>query len=325
MRTKVMLCTVCALVVGAAPAQAAFPGKNGRIAVTSDRPSPYDRHVGDMDIWTFGPNGQHARNLTPQSAGDDWHPRWSADGRRIAFTSNTGTGGDYEVFVMNADGSGRRQITFNELDEDRPGWSPDGRRIVFDRWNGDADSDILTIRADGGGEINLTNGPGIMDRQPSWSPDGRVIAFSRDDHTGQFGNLWTVTPDGRHQRQLTFASTDEEAPTWSPDGRRIAFNSDAGGDFDLWAMPAFAGAAPVNLSNAPASGDGGGAWSPDGRKLLFGSNRDDDGNPADEDHDLYKMRADGSHQRNITRDEHFETSPDWQPLAWHERAEDDDD
>ena len=55
MRTKVMLCTACALVVGAAPAQAAFPGKNGRIAVTSDRPSPYDKHVGDMDIWTFGP------------------------------------------------------------------------------------------------------------------------------------------------------------------------------------------------------------------------------------------------------------------------------
>ena len=48
-------------------------------------------------------------------------------GAGSSSSSNTGTGGDYEVFVMDADGSGRRQITFNELDEDRPGWSPDGR------------------------------------------------------------------------------------------------------------------------------------------------------------------------------------------------------
>ena len=86
---------------------------------------------------------------------------------------------------------------------------------------------------------------------------------------------------------------------------------------NLWAMPAVAGADPVNLTRAPGSGDGGGAWSPDGRKLLFGSNRDDDGNRTDEDHDLYEMRADGSHQRNVTRDPYFETGPDWQPLPRH--------
>ena len=58
---------------------------------------------------------------------------------------------------MDADGSGRRQITFNEFDEDQPGWSPDGRYIVFDRWNVGFDSDVFVIRADGRGEFNLTN------------------------------------------------------------------------------------------------------------------------------------------------------------------------
>jgi Tol biopolymer transport system component len=328
MRTKVMLCTACALAAGAPAAEAAFPGKNGMIVIAADRPSHFDARAGDMDIWTFGPNGQNARNLTPTLTGDEWSPRWSADGRRIVFTSNSDTGGDYDLFVMNADGTGRRQLTANDYDEDVASWSPDGRRIVFDRWFGyePFDADIVTVRVDGSGEDNLTESPGILDRQPSWSPDGREIAFSSaNDVIGEFGNLYTIRPDGSHRRQLTASVNDEEMPVWSPDGRRLAFNSDAGGDFDLWAMPAVAGASAVNLSQSPTSGDGGAAWSPDGRSLLFGSNRDDDGNPNDADHDLYKMRANGSHQRNVTRDPYFETGPDWQPLPWHAWGEPDDD
>jgi Tol biopolymer transport system component len=325
MRTKVMLCAACALAGGAPAAEAAFPGRNGRIVIAGDRPSHVDARAGDMDIWTFDPDGGHARNLTPMLVGDEWSPRWSADGRRIVFTSNSHSGGQYDLFVMNADGTGRRQLTSTEQTEDVASWSPDGRRIVFDRWFGDFDADVLTIRADGGGEQNLTRSPGVMERQPSWSPDGREIAFSFGGDAGtQRGDIYTMRPDGSRRRQLTATAsdtdprgTDEETPVWAPDGRSLAFNGDtAAGDFELWVMRAD-GSGRRNVTNSPDSGDGGGAWSPDGRTLLFGSDRDDDGNPEDADHDLYAMRADGGRQRNITRDPYFETGPDWQPLPRH--------
>jgi Tol biopolymer transport system component len=320
MRIRVMLCTACALAVSAPSAQAAFPGENGRIAVMADRD---DDGVDELDIWTFGPNGQNPRNLTADSVADDVVPKWSPDGHWLAFASNrtsrTNRGGDFELYVMRADGSGLRQLTFNQVPDFTGGWSPDGERIVFDREFAPFDVDVFTIQTNGWGERNLTRSPGIMDRQPAWSPDGREIAFSHGGKPdgSEFGDLYTMRPDGSHRRQLTATDTDEESPAWSPDGRVIAFNSDASHDWELWAIRA-SGGSPWNLTNAPDSGDGGGAWSPDGRKLLFGSDRGGG-------HDLFKMRADGSHQRNITRDAAFETAPDWQPLADRRDREADED
>ena len=115
------------LVIGlaaAGPAFGAFPGENGKIAFQSDR------RGGDFDIWTMDPDGRNLVNLTAKSKADDFTPNWRADGRRIAFMSNrvtaTNPEGDYEIFVMKADGSHQRQITFNALDDEHPAWSPDG-------------------------------------------------------------------------------------------------------------------------------------------------------------------------------------------------------
>ncbi len=113
----------------AAPALGAFPGENGKIAFDSDR------HGGDEDIWTMDPDGGNLVNLTAKSKADDFAPNWRADGRRIAFMSDrvtaTNPEGDFEIFIMKADGSHQRQITFNALDDESPAWSPDGRRIAF--------------------------------------------------------------------------------------------------------------------------------------------------------------------------------------------------
>lgn len=315
MLTRVLLCAACALLVSATPAHATFPGRNGKLAFDS-----FDGSVGD--IYTMSPNGRHLLNLTPDSPADDSTPRWSPDGRMIAFWS-TRTGpanptGDQEIFVMNADGSGLRQVTFNTVDDGAPAWSPDGDRLVFHRWLDDFNADLMTMRVDGTDERNLTRSPGVVDRQAAWSPDGREIAFSRDD-TGISGDIYTIHPDGSHLRRLTSTVTDEEYPNWSPDGERIAFHSDAAApneQWDIYVMRRDGGFPPTRLTTAEGCCA---AWSPDGRKIAFGSNRT--GNS-----EIYTMRADGTRQTQRTvRPDSQEGLADWQPLPKNAKAEEDDD
>jgi Tol biopolymer transport system component len=318
MLSKGALCVACvASVAAAAPpsADAAFPGANGRIAFVSDRD-------GDNDIYTIKPNGQGVLNLTP-GGDDDGAPAWSADGRWIAYASDhrsaTNPTGAYELWVVSADGSQRRQVTFDALDADLPAWSPDGKQLAFTRNTGDfPESDILTVRLDGTGERNLTNSPSVADRESSWSPDGQTIAFASDRDGQEFFDIYTMRPNGSSARRLTFTAADEEFPDWSPGGRLIAFNS-AGADveggevFEIYTMrPDGRGRLLVTRAAPGESGSALPAWSPDGRKLAVASDRT--GDP-----EIWTLRADGSHQRNRTRSPlSADAFPDWQPVRHHD-------
>ena len=134
---------------------------------------------------------------------------WSPDGTRIALarkpdwcSDRGGTrpcaGSHSDIYVMNADGSGKRKLTHDARQNAEPVWSPDGRRIAFvSRRDGNAE--IYVMNADGSGKRNLTRNP-ARDASPSWSPDGRRIAFVSD----RDGRLEThvVNADGSGQRRL---------------------------------------------------------------------------------------------------------------------------
>jgi TolB protein len=318
MLTRALLCAACALVVTATPAYASFPGQNGKIAFA--RFTGFD-DTATSDIFTMSPNGRHLVNLTPDSPGNDDFPRWSADGRKIAFWSNrTGPNnptGDQEIFVMNADGSGLRQLTDNEVDDGGPSWSPDGDGLVFHRWLDDSNADLMTVRLDGTHERNVTNTSVVIERYGIWSPDGREIVFQRDD-SGLENDIATIRPDGSHLRALTATSTDEENPDWSPDGKRIVYHTDAAmpfQQFDLHVMRSD-GSSPTRLTTTTGYHA---AWSPDGRKIVFVSNFMDGV-------ELFTMRADGSSPKQRTLyPAGFDNHPDWQPLSGRARAEEDDD
>jgi TolB protein len=104
---------VVGLGAGAPAAFGSFPGANGKIAFVSER-------TGDDEIWAMSPHGANQVNLTANPSFDAF-PTWRADGRKIAFASNrvtaTNPTGDLEIFVMNADGSDPREITFNLNDD----------------------------------------------------------------------------------------------------------------------------------------------------------------------------------------------------------------
>ena len=147
-------------------------------------------------------------------------------GGRIAFTSDRD--GNWDIYTMNANGSGVTRLTHNSDSDGSPSWSPDGRRIAFrSRRDGD-DSEIYTMNADGSGVARLTHNSDY-DGSPSWSPDGRRIAFtSRMD--GDKLDIYTMNADGSGVARLTHNSDFDLSPSWSPDGRRIAFISDRDGD-----------------------------------------------------------------------------------------------
>src|SRR3972149_3275713 len=97
---------------------------------------------------------------------------------KIAFVSIRD--GNYEIYAMNADGSGQTRLTNNAATEYGPAWSPDGTKIAF--WSDrDGNWEVYAMNADGSGQTRLTNNS-AWDAAPAWSPDGTKIAFysSRD-------------------------------------------------------------------------------------------------------------------------------------------------
>src|SRR5207247_597212 len=147
---------------------------------------------------------------------------------RIAFHSNRT--GQYQIWVMNADGSDQHQITSDAEASTDPAWSPDGAQIAFVRiapvsttaFNVPKSPEIFRIGAGGGAETQLTHDPS-NDIDPAWSPDGSLIAFTSDRQ----GDPQIFTMDaGSGQGVVNVTSPGDTVsgfPDWSPDGSRIAF------------------------------------------------------------------------------------------------------
>ncbi len=130
-------------------AQPALAFRNGRI-VGSERVDG----EGPSQIFSFAPDGSDRKQLT--SSGHNIIPSWSRDGKRILYSSN------YEIWVMNADGSGKRQLTFNTQGGNfAPAESPDGKQIAFAGVRGSGQPEVWVMNADGSGQERLTFTPRI--------------------------------------------------------------------------------------------------------------------------------------------------------------------
>lgn len=109
------------------------------------------------------------------SQGFDGGGRFSPDGKQIVFVSKRNGWGD--IYVMQADGSNLRRLTYHNLDDIDPAWSPDGRWIVFASSRAQSGVyDLYIMAADGSNQCRLTQGEGTEWR-PAWSPDGAWIAY----------------------------------------------------------------------------------------------------------------------------------------------------
>jgi hypothetical protein len=267
---RVPIATLLALAfaVMVTPAQAAFPGTNGKIGFASSA----------SGFSTVAPDGGDLVFL----ALGGW-PSFSADGRKIVYSGNTG--GNSGVRRMNFDGTGDVPI-FNP-DLGHPSWSPDGSKIVVDG--------VSVMNADGTGLHFVTGG-----YEPEWSPDGSRLVFTQIPPGGSNENVYTSNSDGTGVTNLTadIPAASRDAPTWSPDGSKIAYVSRpfTGGQ-DLYVMNANGTGKALLRSFAHSP-----AWSPDGTKIAYKSGSS-----------LHVMGTDGSNDVAIASVTAGYEGTDWQP------------
>ncbi|HEV7743572.1 MAG TPA: hypothetical protein VGO56_01130 [Pyrinomonadaceae bacterium] len=164
--------------------------RNGKLVFTSTR-------NGDLDIYTMDANGKHVRRLTNE-LGYDGGPFWSYDGKQIVYRAHhpqtEKDKSDYtkllkqnlvrpttlEIWVMNADGSNKREVTHNRKANFAPYFFPDGKRILFASNMDDPKGrnfDIYKINLDGSGLERITFND-TFDGFPMFSPDGKKLVFA---------------------------------------------------------------------------------------------------------------------------------------------------
>jgi TolB protein len=218
---------------------------------------------------------------------DNMNPALSQDGQKIAFVSDRS--GNYEIWLMNADGSGLKNLT-NHIAVDRyPAWSPDGKQIAFASTRS-GNWDIWTMNVDGSNPQPLTNHR-MADLAPTWSRDGNKIAFV--SYRDLEYSIYIMDHDGHNQRKLTTGGNGDWGPVFSPDGKWIAFTSSRSGKGDLYLIDTETGTQYKRLTDNP-SRDMIPSWSPDGKKIAFISERGGD-------RDLWLMNTDGTSPQPLTK------------------------
>jgi Tol biopolymer transport system component len=259
-----------ASVAVASTAVAAFPGKNGRIAVG------FFGHC----IKTMNPNGAGVRTLIGCERGryggsvSAAMPEWSPDGRRLLFLRDRG-----QPALMAADGSNRHLV---RLAGDSPFWSefkpsfaPDGRHFASVRSRPDDPLEtglrIWKVATDGREDRQLRAG-----WLPRWSPNGTTIAyvdekrFPASDVLESGRRTWLM--NARSGKRLRAIGPEASSLDWSPDGRQLLYTPmvcclDI--DTDIFVVSADGEGAPRRLTHTRSWAEGEAVWSPDGRRIAY--------------------------------------------------------
>ena len=223
----------------------------------------------DSDVWMTSWDGQRSVRLTTSKTSEHT-PRWSPDGRYLAFLSSRENAREVaQVWLLNRTGGEAERIT------DLPGgvsdyvWSPDSKRLALIA--PDPDPDSATVTSD---TTQRTHRPIVIDRFQFKADETGYLDHRRD-------HLYVFDLATRKATQITPGEYNEEAAAWSPDGKSIAFVSkrrpefDRTANWDLYLVEATPGAAPRQLTTFegpdmdPDWGNHPPSWSPDGKSIAY--------------------------------------------------------
>jgi len=217
----------------------------------------------------------------------------------IVFQSNRD--GDFEIFVMDLDGSNQIQLTDNQVDDNYPVVTLDGSKILFETYR-DGNWEIYTMNIDGSDQRRLTNMPQSKERLPTWSPDGNQIAYLSNQN-GEY-EIYIMNADGSNPYQVTFTDFPEGHVSWSANNR-LVYNADpgSGSSWEIYTIGTNGQNQQQLTSNSVS--DWSPEWSPDGRTILYLSI------VGDNDPAIFIMNADGTDQRLLYNSPQYEWGADW--------------
>ena len=282
------------------------------------------------DIYVMNDDGSGRRRLTTNTRSKDRDPRWSPDGKRIAFTrfmDKERTQTSSELFVMNADGTDLKRLTHNTVADGYPSWSPDGQYLVFTSTQSGKKYEVYVIELASTTTKRLTGAEGeIGSAVPDWSPDGREIVYEKfisNGHGLAHKNIYLMDANGDKQRPLLPDPQEGEAtvimrffPRWSLDGKRILFEE------RLWradeqkrhlVVQRIGGWKTEIKAIKQRLGDdnwviSGADWMDNDRAIIFSMKETDKPNASK---DLYRYVFETRHLRRLTQDASNEKQPDW--------------
>ncbi|MBI1788121.1 MAG: PD40 domain-containing protein [Acidobacteria bacterium] len=265
---------------------------------------------GTFHIWLMKPDGTGVRQLT-DGHGDDREPRFSPDGKRVAFSSDRAFQGNYDIWVADVENGKLTQWTSTPADEFDPTWSPDGSHIGFVSGTGANATNIQA--ADDSGQIRpIISAPtGARVSSPAWSPDGSHVAYTQSErnHTrlmvsgqsvAKAEDVFPFPPAWLSANQLLYTANGKILVTALGSGETSAIPFQAKFELNRPAykrrQPDFESIGPKQVKGIVAP-----ALSPDGRRVVFEALNQ-----------LWLMEF-GSKPQQLTNDGYYKQSPAWSP------------
>ena len=227
------------------------------------------KYVLRSSLWVM-PEGNHGEARPIASGELHRHVAWTPDGKILYTSNNASTIGDSrDIWIMNGDGTERKQLTAGAGDNRQPEPSADGRYIIFSssRANQGAHN-LWRMNMDGSNPLQLTHGRG--EGQPAPSPDGRWLVYSEGGPytTPEQKTIWKVSMDGGKPVQLCDRPSSGAAV--SPDGTQIAcwYQPDAASPMKIALIP-FAGGPPTKIFDVFRTTIHPVRWSLDGQAIHY--------------------------------------------------------